>query len=155
MQVKFNNKKQVSGWGVFLTLLALLAVGMLGSYYLLVDNRIQSVELGLWAFFLIVAVLYSFGGFAYVDMDLNDQKVDIKFYKLLPIGRQYKRIMLPVNKVKSIKVKNGLGVIGRRLDVTGRLKGREALFPSVGLAACNKGQIQQLKKYTELLKKEK
>ena len=153
MQVKFNNKKQVSGWGLFLTLLALVAMGMLGSYYLFVDNRIQSIELSLWAFFIVIALLYTYGGFAYLDVDLTEEKVDVKFYKLIPIGRAYKRIMLPVNKIQSIKVANGIGVIGRRLVVTGRLKGRTALFPSVGLAACNKEQVEQLRKYTELLDK--
>lgn len=144
MTVLFNNKNQVGPWGLFLTFLFILALGLLGGYYLMVDVRKQSLELASWGFFLLSGLLFYFGGFCYVDMDLSPQKIDIKFYKLFPLGRQYKRILIPVEKVNKIKLVKGLGPIGRKLVIRGAIKGQQALFPAVGLAACNVKQIKEL-----------
>lgn len=153
MKVQFNNKKQVASWGVFLTFLFIAALSLLGGYYLLVEVRQQSIELILWGFFLVTGLVFYFGGFCYVDVDLSPQKIDVKFYKLFPLGRQYKRILLPMEKLKKMKVVGGLGVVGRRLLIEGSLKGRKALFPSVGLAACNRKQIKEITSFVESINK--
>ncbi len=144
MTVKFNNKKQVSPWGLFLSFLFMVSLGLLGSYYIFLETRIQTIEVGLWLFFLACSILFYFGGFYYVDMDLSLQKVDVKYYRLFPFGRQYKRILLPVDKIKSIKVGKGLGLIGRRFILSGVVKGKLALYPSVGLAACSSKQVKEI-----------
>ncbi len=86
MHVQFNNKKQVSTWGLFLTLLFLIALGLLGGYYLIMEDRQQSVELALWGFLLLSVLVFYFGGFCYVEVDLSEQKLDVKYYRLFPIG---------------------------------------------------------------------
>lgn len=147
MIVKFNNKKQVSPWGLFLSFLFMVSLALLGSYYIFLETRIQPLEVGLWLFFLASVILFYFGGFCYVDVDLSLQKIDVKYYKLFPFGRQYKRILLPLDKIKSIKIGKGIGPIGRRFIINGVVKGKLALYPSVGLAACSAKQVKELEAF--------
>nr|WP_319401443.1 hypothetical protein [uncultured Carboxylicivirga sp.] len=151
MSTIFNNKKQVGSRSIWLTLLVLIALGLVAGYYLLVDNRDTNWEFGLWAFLVVTLLFFYFGGFYYVEANLTAEKIDIKYYNLFPFGRQYKRILVPTDKVKKIKVKNGLGNLGRKLVIEGVIQGRYALFPSVGLSACNKEQIQELRKFIKRL----
>ncbi len=155
MDIQFNNKKQVGSWSLYLALLVLIALGAISVNYLLFDVRNQILDIALWGFLVLSVVLFYFGGFNYVDLALSAEKVDIKYYNLFPFGRQYNRILVPTDKIKKIKMNRGLGVIGRKLAIEGIIQGRHALFPSVGLAACTKQQLQQIQLFIDTFNKEK
>nr|WP_321405548.1 hypothetical protein [uncultured Carboxylicivirga sp.] len=154
MTIKFNNKKQVGLRGMILALMVLIALGLVAGNYLIIEPRNITLELILWGVLLVAIAVYYFGGFYYVDVELTAEKIDIKFYRLFPFGRQYKRILIPVEKVKKIKLSKGLGGLGRSLKIEGSIQGRHAIFPSVGIAACDKTQINELKKYIDFINKE-
>ncbi|MCU4175699.1 hypothetical protein [Carboxylicivirga sp. N1Y90] len=152
MNLQFNNKKQVSPVGLLLSFIFLSAVVCIGLYYLILDERIQSLEIGAWIYLLLSGLVFYFGGFCYVEVEASEQRIDVKYYNLFPFGRQYKRILLPVDKIKKIKLAKGIGPIGRRLVISGVVNGRLALFPSVGLGACNAQQIDKLNAYIKSIK---
>lgn len=155
MDIHFNNKNQVGSWSLYLALLVLIALGAVAANYLLIEVRNQTLDISLWGFLVFSVVLFYFGGFNYVDIALSAEKVDVKFYNLFPLGRQYNRILVPTEKIKKIKVNKGLGIIGRKLKIEGTIQGRHALFPSVGLAACTRQQLQQIQLFIDTLNKEK
>lgn len=131
----------------------MLAIVPIGLYYLSYQGHNKMLEMGIWLVLIVVVVLYYIGGYCYVDVEITKAKVDIKFYNLFPFWREYRRIVLPIEKLKYIKVRSGLGFIGASLLVCGRIKGRLAMFPTVGLSACSQQQINELKKYANEISK--
>ncbi len=152
--VKFSNKSRIKPIGLFLSFLLMLAIAGLASFYLWFSYLNKSIEVSLWLYFIFIATFFYFGGFCYVEVDLSLARLDIKYYNLFPLWRQYKRILLPVDKLKSLKVRSGLGFVGVSLVICGRIKGRLATFPTVGLSACSKQQKNELKMFAVELKKD-
>ena len=66
-------------------------------------------------------------------------------YTKLLRGREYKRILLPLTKIKRIKVTNGIGALGAKLVVYAKANGFETKYPSVALSACSLSQIKAIK----------
>lgn len=153
MELKFNNKQSVKKVSTILHILMMLAIVPIGLYYLSYQGHNKMLEMGIWLVLIVVVVLYYIGGYCYVDVEITKAKVDIKFYNLFPFWREYRRIVLPIEKLKYIKVRSGLGFIGASLLVCGRIKGRLAMFPTVGLSACSQQQINELKKYANEISK--
>jgi len=126
----------------------MLAVAGLASFYLWFSHLGKAIEVALWLYFIFISTFFYFGGFCYVEVELNAARIDIKYYNLFPFWRQYKRIMLPVEKVKSLRVRSGLRFVGVGLEISARVKGRLATYPSVGLSACSRQQVKELKSFS-------
>jgi len=153
ISVEFSNKNRVKPIGLILSFLLMLAVAGLASFYLWFSHFNKSIEVSLWLYFIFISTFFYFGGFYYIEMDLNSSRIDIKYYNLFPLWRQYKRIILPVEKIKYLKVRFGLGFVGAGLVICGRIKGRLATYPTVGLSACSRSQIRELKQYAAQFQK--
>ena len=149
MTIKFSNKNRVKPIGLFLSFLMMISVAGLASYYLWFSELGKSVEVALWLYFIFVSVFFYFGGYYYVEVEIGAAKVDVKYYNLFPFWRQYKRIMIPLDKLKYVKVRSGFGSFGASLVICGRLKGRIAMYPTVGLNACKREQVQLLKEFSK------
>ena len=155
MNVKFSNKNRVKPIGLLLSFLLMLAVAGLACFYLWFSHLSKSGEAALWLYFIFISVFFYFGGFCYVEVDLSPARLDVKYYNLFPFWRQYKRILLPADKLKFLKVRGGLGFAGAGLLICGRIKGRLATYPTVGLSACSRKQINELKMFAVELQKNK
>ncbi len=153
MDIKFDNKKEARRVSTILRILVMLAIVPIGINYLWIETSDKMVEMAIWLFLIIVIALYYTGGFCYVEVEGNAAKLDVKYYSLFPFWREYKRIVIPVDRIKSVKVRAGLGNVGAALLICGRIKGRIATFPAVGLSACHKQHISALKEYAAHLSK--
>ncbi|WP_430813246.1 hypothetical protein [Carboxylicivirga sp. RSCT41] len=153
MTVKFDNKEKARKVSTFLRILVMLTIVPIAVNYLWIETNDKMVEMILWLFLIVVVVLYYIGGFCYVEVECNASKLDVKYYNLFPFWREYKRIIIPVERIKYVKVKNGLGILGSGLLICGRIKGRIAVFPRVGLSAVGKAHIEELRKYATAITK--
>ena len=141
-----NNKNQVKSTGLILGFLLLVVTAALGGYYFLREQQLISLEVTLWLCFVLVGVLFKWGGFCYVEVAIEKNNLDVKYYDLFPIGRKYKRILIPTKKISQAKIAPGFFSIGRRLILTRKSKGQQINYPAVGLAAYNKEQVDKLGK---------
>jgi len=153
MTLKIDNKEKAKRVSTLLRVLVMVAIVPIGLNYLWVETTDKMVEMAMWLFLIIVIVLYYLGGYCYVEVEGNERLLDIKYYNLFPFWREYKRIVLPIERIKYVKVSKGLGFIGAGLQVCGRVKGRMAIFPSVGLSACDKTMVNELKNYVSEVSK--
>jgi len=141
-----NNKKQVKSTGLVLGFLLLVVTAALGGYYFLREQQLIGLEVTLWLSFVLVGVLFKWGGFCYVEVAIEKNNLDVKYYDLFPIGRKYERILIPTKKIGQAKIAPGIFSIGRRLIITRKSKGQQINYPAVGLAAYNKEQVDKLAK---------
>ncbi|MBS2210484.1 hypothetical protein KEM09_03680 [Carboxylicivirga mesophila] len=147
MTIKFDNKDRAKKVSNVLRIIVMLAIVPIGINYLWIETTDKMVEMFMWLFLIVIIALYYTGGFCYVEVDASPAKLDVKYYNLFPFWREYKRIVIPVERIKYVKVRKGLGRFGAGLLICGRIKGRLAMFPSVGLSACSQKQIEELKVY--------
>ncbi|MBR8537559.1 hypothetical protein KDU71_18460 [Carboxylicivirga sediminis] len=147
MTIKFDNKGRAKKVSNVLRIIVMLAIVPIGVNYLWIETTDKMVEMFMWLFLIVIIALYYTGGFCYVEVDVTPAKLDVKYYNLFPFWREYKRIVIPVERIKYVKVRRGLGRFGAGLLICGRIKGRLAMFPSVGLSACSQKQIEELKVY--------
>ncbi len=150
--IHLNNKKTASGTGMLMALLTVLALGMLVVFYLFLPTDNLVLHISLWVFLVLVLLVFNLGGFCYVDLSTENASLDIKYYNLFPFGRKYKRILLPLTKIETLKITSGLGTIGRKLVVVAKNNGQAAKYPKVGLAACDTAYIIELKALVDKLK---
>jgi len=141
-----NNRKQVKSTGLILGFMLLVVTAALGGYYFLREQQLLSLEVTLWLSFVLVAVVFKWGGFCYVEIAIEKNNLDVKYYNLFPIGRKYERILIPTKKISQVKIAPGFFSIGRRLILTRKSKGQQINYPAVGLAALNKEQVGKLEK---------
>lgn len=141
-----SNKKQVKSIGMVLGLIFLVTIVALGLYYFYLDDLGIYTGIVLWCCLALVLALFKWGGFCYVEVSVEKGNLDVKYYDLFPVGRKYKRILVPVNKISQLKIARGLFAIGRRLMITRKSRGQQINYPAVGLAAFNRDQINQLEK---------
>ncbi len=141
-----SNKKQVKSIGLALGFLLLVVTSALASYYFFREQQMLNLEIALWISFVLVVVLFKWGGFCYVEVEIDNTNVDVKYYDLFPIGRKFKRILIPIAKISQVKIAPGLAFIGRRLVITRKSKGHKIAYPAVGLAAFNNDQMNRLVK---------
>ncbi len=143
--VSIANQSRAKVMGVVLTLACLVSMVLLAVYHMYFDRHSTTLALSLWGVMLGLIVLFYAGGFYFVDVKVDNVSVDIKYYSLFPIGREYKRILLPLTKIKRIKVTNGIGALGAKLVVYAKANGFETKYPSVALSACSLSQIKAIK----------
>ncbi|WP_439184022.1 hypothetical protein [Carboxylicivirga taeanensis] len=153
MTLKFNNRTRAKKYSTVLRIIVMLAILPIGLNYLWIETSDKFVEMAIWLFLIFIIAMYYLSGFCYVEAEATPQKLDVKYYNLFPFWREYKRIVIPVERIKYVKVRGGLGSFGAGLLICGRIKGRIAMFPTVGLSACSKKQIQELKDYAATVSK--
>lgn len=153
MIVKFNNSNRAKKISTVLRIVVMLAIVPIGLNYLWFETADKMLEMWLWLFLIVVVVAYYLGGFYYVEVDATAVRLDVKYYNLFPFWREYKRIIIPIERLKYVKVRKGLGSLGAGLLICGRIKGRVAMFPTVGLSACSQQQILDLKQYATTVSK--
>ncbi|TRX70855.1 hypothetical protein [Carboxylicivirga sp. M1479] len=153
MEIRFDNKKRAKSISNVLSLVVMLVILAIGLNYLWFETTDKAIEVSLWLALVVIIVLYYIGGFCYVEFMGNDSKLEVKYYNLFPFWREYKRIVLPIERLKSMKVRAGLGILGRGLSIYGRISGRLAMFPTVGLSALSKSQLDELKQYAASVSK--
>jgi len=141
-----NNKKQVKSKGLILGFVLMVATAALAGYYFFREQQFLGLEIFLWLSFVLVVALFKWGGFCYVEVEIEKNNLDVKYYNLFPIGRKYERILIPTKKISQVKIAPGILSIGRRLILTRKSKGQQINYPAVGLAAFNKGQVDKLVK---------
>lgn len=147
-----NNKKQVKSTGLILGFMLLVVTAALAGYYFLREQQLIGLEVTLWLSFALVGVLFRWGGFCYVEVAIENNNLDVKYYNLFPIGRKYERILIPTKRISQAKIAPGIFSIGRRLILTRKSKGQQINYPAVGLAAFNKEQVGKLVKLLNQLK---
>lgn len=153
MTVKFDNKKRAKEVSTVLRIIVMLAIVPIGVNYLWIETTDKMIEMVMWLFLIVIIALYYMGGFCYIELEATAAKLDVKYYNLFPFWREYKRIVIPVERIRYVKVRKGLGSFGAGLLICGRIKGRIAMFPTVGLSACGQKQIQELKDYAAAVSK--
>lgn len=153
MTLKFDNKDKAKKVSTFLRIIVMLAIVPIAVNYLWIETNNKMIEMALWLFLIVIIVLYYIGGFCYVEVEANELKLDVKYYNLFPFWREYKRIVIPVERIKYVKVRKGIGILGVGLLICGRIKGRLAVFPRVGLSAVDKINVEELRKYAAVVTK--
>ncbi len=153
MTLKFDNSKRAKKITTILRVIVMLAIVPIGLNYLWFETTDKMLEMWMWLFLIFVIVAYYLGGFCYVEVDATEVKLEVKYYNLFPFWREYKRIVIPIERLKYVKVRKGLASLGSGLVICGRIKGRVAMFPTVGLSACTKQQIEELNAYAATVSK--
>ncbi|MCT4587961.1 MAG: hypothetical protein N4A71_09080 [Carboxylicivirga sp.] len=149
MKLKFNNKEKAKRLSTVLRIIVMLAIVPIGVNYLWIETTDKMMEMLIWLFLIVIVVLYYIGGFCYVEVEASERLLDVKYYNLFPFWREYKRVVLPAERIKYVKVRKGLGVFGSGLIICGRVKGRIAMFPTIGLSALSKKDIELLQSYAK------
>lgn len=133
--MKLSNQKEASSIGLFYTGAIILTATLLMTAYF--GNILLLINYApfLWSLLAVLVLLYRFGGYHYMNIEINNREADIKYYRIFLIGRKYKRIKIKGEQLHRIKVNNGFLGIGAnlKLDIN-TTKGR-ARYPFIGLAA--------------------
>ncbi len=133
--MKLINQKRASAIALtftiaILALSALLLLAYFGNIQLLLQYIIP-----LWIALGVAILLYRFGGYHYMDIEITSHEADIKYYRIFPVGRQYKRVKIKGSQLHKIHVNNGFLGIGANLHLFVNTKKGKAKYPFIGLAA--------------------
>ena len=155
MTIDLENKSRALRVSNILKVVVMLAISPVAINYLWLETQDKMIEMFIWLLPISVIVLYYIGGFCYVEVRGTETQLDVKYYSLFPFWREYKRVVLPLERIKYIKVRNGMAGLGSGLVICARVQGRIAVYPLIGLSACSRSQINQLKEYAAFISKTK
>jgi hypothetical protein len=134
--MKIDNLKRANRHGVFFSLLASLIILMLAAFFFV--EALQTEMRFFWGLVMIgVIVMYVFwfGGYDYVMMTLTPSTIEIKYYSLIPIGREYRVIRLKTDEVDHVVLRKGFLGVGNSLIIFQKSAKGLAKYPRVGLNA--------------------
>ncbi|TCO08033.1 hypothetical protein [Natronoflexus pectinivorans] len=135
-----NNKKTSSryiqlfagSWLIALTLFVL-------SFVLKVEvNPLFQYLLGFAI--VTIALVFGQGGFYYIEVESEKEVFRIRFFNLLPVGREYKAMEIPLSRFHKYEVKSKFGGLFHYLylfEETGR---GLAKYPPIGFTALRKDE---------------
>lgn len=148
--MKINNQKKATNTSTFFLFAiiitsALLLVAYLGNVAVL----LQGVA-GLWIVLVALILMFRFGGYHFMEIEISGHEADIKYYRLFPFGRQYKRIKIKGQQLQTVKIHKGFAGIAANLQIDVSTSKGKARYPFIGLAAVSPSDR---KKMEEVLKK--
>ena len=85
-----------------------------------------------------------------MNIEINNREADIKYYRIFPIGRTYKRVKIKGEQLHSVKVHNGILGLGANLKLDVNTSKGRARYPFIGLSAV---KYNDRKKIAEVLGK--
>ena len=145
-----DNKKQATSVNVIFSLIIISLFMILGAHYLMGTIRDENIIYMLWTGLIIVILLFRYGGYEFVMVDFNEDEIDIKYYRIFPVGRKYNRVVIPNDLLGFYKIQKGIGPVFSNLILFQNRAGEMAQYPPIGLAAVNpemqKKLIEQLNK---------
>ena len=97
----------------------------------------------------LLSLLYAIGGFCYVEVEVENSSLCIKYYNLIPLGRKYKMYRIPVKNLIDIKEKKY--IISSFLHIYEKSKKGTAKYPAIGISAMSNSQRKQLIAYLKTL----
>lgn len=134
--MKIDNLKRANRHGVFFSLLASLIILLLAAFFFV--EALQAEMNYFWVLAILgVVVIYVFwfGGYDYAMMTLTSSNVEIKYYSLIPFGREYRVIRLKTVEIDHVVLKKGFLGIGSSLIIFQKSGKGLAKYPRVGLSA--------------------
>lgn len=105
---------------------------------------------------IIIVLLYiaiSFIGFNYLEISIDEKTLQVKYFGLAPLNKEYKAYKIKPNEVAKFEIKKTLFGLKTFLYIYKRNKGELYRYPAVNINALNKKDKLQLSKALELLLK--
>jgi hypothetical protein len=150
--MQIDNKKQVGLLSLLFPLSIVALFIALAMFYFSDFITSKDVAIGLWIILAIVVILYRFAGFEFVSITFQDNKIDLKYYRLFPAGRKYNRVLIPFDALGKYEIQNGFGGLFSKLILYQKTKGTLAKYPGVGIAALpHRAQKQLMQQFTRIL----
>ncbi len=148
--MKLSNQKEASSIGLFYSgAIILIAILLMTAYFGNIILLLNYTPL-LWSTLVVLMLLYRFAGYHYMSIEISNREADIKYYRIFPIGRKYKRIKIKGEQLHRIKVNNGILGIGANLKLDVNTSKGRARYPFIGLSAVS---VNDRKKIAEALHK--
>ncbi len=132
-----DNKKQATHINVVFSLIIITLFVILGAHYLMGTVSDENIIYTLWTVLIFVLLLFRYGGYEFVMVDFNDDEIDIKYYRIFPVGRKYNRVVIPNDLLGFYKIQKGIGPVFSSLVLFQNRGGEMAQYPPIGLAAVN------------------
>ena len=133
--MKLSNQKEASTIGlVFTGGILLTAILLITAYFASIELLINAIPL-LWSILIVFLLLFRFAGYHYMNIEINNREADIKYYRIFPIGRTYKRVKIKGEQLHSVKVHNGILGLGANLKLDVNTSKGRARYPFIGLSA--------------------
>jgi len=97
----------------------------------------------------LISLLYAIGGFCYIEVEVENSSLCVKYYNLIPFGRKYNMYRIPVKNLIDIKEKKY--ILSSFLYIYEKSKKGAAKYPAVGISAMSNSQRKQLIAYLKSL----
>lgn len=130
-----DNQKQVGNINIYFSLIIIAIIVVFGSHYIFNIYFNERLILSLWILLILTLLIYRYGGFEYISFEFTDDNIDIKYYRLFPLGRKYNRIVIPNEFLGDFKMNPGYGGLFSSLVLYQNKSGVMAQYPPIGLAA--------------------
>ena len=98
---------------------------------------------------ILLILFYVIGGFCYIEVEVKNSSLYIKYYNLFPIRRKYEMCQIPLNHLSDIKVKKY--ALSSFLHIYEKTKKGVARYPSIGISAMSISQRKQMITYLKSL----
>ena len=141
--MRYNNKKQLSFLKKSLMVLGLTMLLAMAATIFLQQFEIVIV---LSALFVVGVVLTRILNFSYLYLQLENEKLMIRFYSLFSVDRDYESIEFPVASLRRVEVKKYLFGLKWDLHLSVRLKQGLAGYPPICLSALSFADREKLVK---------
>lgn len=133
--MKLSNQKEAASITLlFTSAIVLIAILLMTAYFANIGVLLHLAPL-FWGFFALMVLLYRFGGYHFMSIEINNREADIKYYRIFPIARKYKRIKIKGDQLHRIKINNGILGIGANLQLDVNTSKGRARYPFIGLSA--------------------
>ncbi len=148
--MKLTNQKEATTIGLIFSGGVILTAILLMTVYFGALESLQSTIPLLWSLLIVLILLYRFAGYHFMNIEINNHEADIKYYRIFPIGRKYKRVKIKGQQLHNVKVHNGILGIGANLQLDVNTSKGRARYPFIGLGAVT---YNNRKKIAEALNK--
>ena len=152
--MQINNQKQVGTINIFFSLIIIAIITLFGAHYIFDIYFNERLIFSLWILLILTLLIYRYGGFEYVSFEFTDDNVDIKYYRLFPLGRKYNRIVIQNEFLGDFKINPGYGGLFSSLVLYQNKVGVMAEYPPIGLAAISHKMKAEIgKEFSNIIKK--
>lgn len=133
--MKLTNQKRASSIAMLFTVIIIILSVLLMIAYFGNIAALMGYTTAMWVALMLAIAMYRLGGYHFMDIEINNREADIKYYRIFPVGRTYKRVKIKGEQLHKIKIHNGfLGFAANLQLFVNTGKGR-AKYPFIGLGA--------------------
>lgn len=138
MTTKIINTRRAQNVALFFNGSILLLLVSLMTIYFGNFTTLNTLAWVLLAVAAMLVALFRFGGYHFMEIDLTSHEADLKYYRIFPFGRTYRRIKIKGNQLRTIHLHQGWLGFGANLRLEVHTPKGNARYPFIGLGAVSR-----------------